>query len=138
MFEQYRSLDEIMQNGGREMIQAELNATPLYVGAVRHCRFKEIGMVVNTEKGIIAHYASHNNPEGKIEKIVDALHQPDITVRVKERVLLEILRHVDYIKAHPLSSFARYSRHFHMNASDYKRICKAVLGLACAPSAAKR
>ena len=132
MFEQYRSLDEIMQHGGGEVIRAELNASALYVWAVRHCRFKEIGLVVKTECGIMGHYASHNSPDGKIDEIVDSLDQPDIVVRVQERVLLEILRNFNYIKDHPLSSFAKYGRHFHMAARDYKKICKAVLGLACA------
>ncbi|HIG93924.1 MAG: hypothetical protein QT02_C0002G0013 [archaeon GW2011_AR9] len=120
MFENYSSIDDLMNSEAKYTIQQELNGNWLYVGAVRHCRFREIGIIVKDDLGYeIGRYASLNRPTGEIESIESHLSKPDITVRVQESVLLKILKNVDEIKAHPIRSFFHYAPRFRIKIADF-------------------
>ncbi len=123
IFQQYSSIAEIVQSGAIKLVQEELNATPLYVQAVAYLKLREIGIIVEGEqKKIVGKYASHNAADGKIEEIVDFHTHPDLTVRVREGVLMDILYHVEEVKRYPRRSFFRYARHFSMKSEEYWKL----------------
>lgn len=131
MFENYESIDDLMQSEARYTVQQELNANSLYVSAVRCFRFRSIGIVVLDDLGNeTARYASHNCPTGEIVEIVSHFERPDITVRVPEHTLLTILKNIDQVKEHPLRAFFRYAPEFSMAAKDKMRLLSYMLPLS--------
>ena len=125
MFEKYDTIDEIM-SFAKDLVQKELNNTPLYVHAVNIMRYQEIGIEVLDDHGRkFSNYASHNYTNGKIDKIVKGFKNPKIIVKVKENTLLEILHNVEKIKKHPIISFFQYAPKFRpKRVKDYTELLK--------------
>lgn len=115
MFAKYATIDDVMAGEGRQLVMKELNATPLYVDAVKALRYKRIGIAVLDNNGKeTSKYASLNGEAGNIDKIIEGFgdEKPDIAVTVKGSVLMEILHNVEWVKDNPLAAFVRYAPRF--------------------------
>ncbi len=122
------SIQEVMATC-REVGQATLNSIPLYCAVVRLMRYTEIGITVLNESGeVIGDYASHNDPAtGKITEIVGGgdgnyFKTPDIIARVKESVLLDILKNRDWARKHKILAFLAYMGDFQLNKDIKTRL----------------
>ncbi|MBU0470299.1 MAG: hypothetical protein KKA62_03575 [Nanoarchaeota archaeon] len=128
MGKRYDSIDQFFKKD-KEWIAEELNGHPYYYGIVKFLGFKEIGIIVLDEEDLeIGRYASHNGNDGKIYEIEPYFVNPDLSVRVKETVLLDIIENREDVKAHPVRSFFRYQNHFSMRPSQKIELVKRVLG----------
>ena len=115
MFAQYATIDDVMEGEGRQLVMEQLNTTPLYVEAVKALRYKRIGIAVLDDDGNeTSKYASLNGKDGKMVRIIEEFgdEKPDIAVTVKGSVLMEILHHVEWVKANPLAAFLKYAPRF--------------------------
>jgi hypothetical protein len=115
MFKKYRTIDEVMDSEGRNLVKQALNSTDLYVQTVRRLRYSLIEIaVLDPKKRRIGSYTSFNNVNGEIDRIVVSPENsiPDIAVKVEERYLMEILQNIETVKTHPFRSFLKYARKF--------------------------
>ena len=123
MLEHYTSLEQIVVNKETQQIKAELNAYPLYTFMVRLFGFREIGIVALDEKGgEIGKYASENNVSGEITEIKTCFSSPDIIVKAKEKVLVDILHHAEEVKQHPVKAILKYGWEFGLVYGKYESI----------------
>ena len=107
-----------MRSEGKHLVMRELNSSLLYTSAVREMGYTEIGIIVLDGEGTEKHYASHNSNSGEITDIVDYFKNPDIVVKVREAILLEILYGVETVKDNPLFSFLKYGPKFRPRIVD--------------------
>src|SRR3989338_9100880 len=107
----YSSIEDLVEQGGLTVVQQELNASSLYVRAVRTLHWREIGLRIQCH-GTVREYASHHNPEGRIEHIVPYFTKPNIVVTTSEPVLLEIAQRLGGVKEHTFQAVLRYGPQF--------------------------
>ena len=113
MFQHYKSLDEVMQGEGKHVVMRELNASSLYLNAVREMGYREIGIIVLDEEGREKYrYASCNLESGEIRDITAQFQKPNFIVKAKESVLMQILYDIEEIKAKPLPAILKYGLKF--------------------------
>lgn len=122
-----------------EVAQLTLNSIPLYYSVVRLMGYTEIGIVVLDEAGErIVEYASHNDrTTGKITEVVGgdvvsgqtSFKNPDIIARVRESVLLDILRKRDWVRKHKIRGFLRYRHEFELNKDIKTLLLQRMLGV---------
>ena len=128
MLETYTSLERIVADGHTDQIKQELNAYPLYTWMVRLFSFREIGIVALDEIGNkIAEYASRNNERGEISDIMPYFTAPSILVQAREKDLLEILHHADWVKEHPIRAIVQYAGKFSLQQGTYRSVGDYVL-----------
>ncbi len=128
MLETYHSLEKIVADGHTDQIKQELNAYPLYTWMVQLFGFREIGIVALDEIGNkIAEYASRNNELGEIIEIRPYFTAPSISVQAREKDLLEILHHADWVKEHPIRAIVQYAGKFSLQQGTYRTIRDYVL-----------
>ncbi len=104
-----------MDSEGRDLLCDTLNSTPLYVATARACRAREIGVIVLSETGReTARYVSLNNSAGYVETIEQGfnINSPDVTVKVKDQTLIDILHEIEYLQDNPLHAFTKYVTDF--------------------------
>ena len=126
MFEQYRSIETLVQGAGLERIKAELNASAPYVHAVKTMGFREIGLDYGSKDAVIGYSSFHDNT-GRIRDIKPEHENPDILLQTREEVLIDILRDIGGIRSHPLRSFFAYAPCFHpQRTKDYVALTKLI------------
>jgi len=126
MFEQYHTIDALVQGAGLERIKAELNASSPYVHAVKTMGFREIGLDYDS-RGEIIGYSSFHDDKGRITEIRKGHENPNILLQTREEVLVDILRDVEMIRSHPLRSFFAYAPSFHpQRPKDYATLARLV------------
>ena len=113
MFENYRSLDELMAGEGRGLLQEELNNLPLYLKVVSTLNLKRIGIRVYDDRWKeIGGYSSINDNDGMITDIVDGCLDTSITVGIQEQTILDVLRDLQSVKQeledHLVSTICHY------------------------------
>ncbi len=123
MFNQYITLDQMVQEGGTEQIQQELNSYSLYTRMVRLFGFTEIGVVATDNHGKECwRYSSLNNERGEITKIVPYFTNPSIIVQAEEKYLVEILHRAEWVKTHPVVAIMEYWRAFSVVQGRYRGV----------------
>ena len=124
----YTSIDDLVQKGGLDLVQQELNASPLYVGAVHLLRWREIGLRIwNNSSAVVGEYSSHHDSEGIIQRIDPYFTQPNIIVTASEPVLLEIAQRVEWVRSHIFQAVLQYGPKFQMDPQNYRRIMWAII-----------
>jgi hypothetical protein len=115
MFKEYKTIDEVMNGEGRDLVKQALNSTDLYIQTVESLGYSLIEIAVLDPKNRkIGSYTSCNNKNGEIETIIVSPENstPNIAVKVEERYLMEILHNIETVKTHPFRSFIKYARKF--------------------------
>jgi hypothetical protein len=127
MNRQYNSIEQLFTEN-KDWIQGKLNSHPFYYNVVRRLGFKEIGIsIVDARDNEKSRYASHNGLNGKIDEIVNYFEKPDITVKTKERVLLDIIENYGWVEEHPIKAFVKYKNGFSMPTKDLWKLGCALL-----------
>jgi len=136
--QQYTSIENFLEQDGEAVIKYTLSH-PLYLEAVRRMGYTMIGINVLDERGKLKFsIASHNDSQtGEIKSLEAHFEQgsPDVTVKVKESVLLYMLNNPDKIKDNLALSIAKYSKSFMpaswmKDAPQYALLVPMVLGMA--------
>ena len=103
----------------RKKIQDWLNGSALYYRGVKACKLTAITIRAQRKDGSILSYTSLNSPEtGKITEIVDGEQNPNLVARVKEEVLLKILKNHQFVTKYPKLAMGMYGLYFRIAGKE--------------------
>lgn len=119
------SLEERMESVEEQqrLINA-LNSINLYTSLVRKCGYTRIGVQVLSRGVEKFAYTSFNGPDGKITHVEKGLRQPDLTAKVEETVLAEILEKSETLMENPVLAALQYGLKFKLPWRAYYKIIK--------------
>ncbi len=124
----YSTIDEVMSGPGKEKVIEVLNENLDYLNTVKKLGYTSFGINVIGEQGEKVLYISDNRYEtGEIIEIHKnpSDHRADITVRVKEQTLMEMLYNMDWIKDHTMCAALKYFPKFKFEEGTFRTVFKA-------------
>ncbi len=123
----FHNLEERMESvEEREKLIKILNEIEYYLRIVQRCGYQRVGIQVLVEGVETFAYTSFNAPDGKIIKVEKGLHEPDLTARVEEAVLYEILENSEKILENPIRAAFQYGLKFKLPWKAYYKIIRSL------------
>lgn len=119
------TLEERMESAEEQqkLIDA-LNSVNLYTSLVKKCGYARIGVQVLSRGMEKFAYTSFNGPDGKITHVEKGLRQPDLTAKVEETVLAEILEKSETLMENPVLAALQYGLKFKLPWRAYYKLIK--------------
>jgi hypothetical protein len=108
----------------------KMNSSPVFMNIAKSLGYDKIGLqILNSEETVIREFTSHHK-DGKILKVEEGLKNPELTVRIGEDVMKDLVSEEEqaWIEKHPIEAAIKYASKVEMPLLIKLKLLKILSG----------